>query len=183
MSQEFSTVTSYWAKTRPSLLSDTALDDTFQLYTKPCVFHPWLSHTAPDTRLHSPRTHVIQHVGSSDNRACSTIFGGPKASSPSSTDSVAQWHCSPSDTTTTSAALHGRPTQRSQWHCSPSDTTTTSAALHGAVFPSFSVTPSIGCCAHPHPGPPLAHCPFSFALKYSKILSSPILKHNIVCSY
>ena len=159
MSQEFSTVTSYWAKTRPSLLSDTALDDTFQLYTKPCVFHPWLSHTAPDTRLHSPRTHVIQHVGSSDNRACSTIFGGPKASSPSSTDSVAQWHCS------------------------PSDTTTTSAALHGAVCPSFSVTPSIGCCAHPHPGPPLAHCPFSFALKHSKILSSPILKHNIVCSY
>ena len=62
-----------------------------------------------------------------------------------------------------------------QWHCSPSDTTTTSAALHGAQCLSFGVTPSIDCCAHPQPGPPLAHWPFGFTFKYSAILSSPIL--------
>ena len=109
-----------------------------------------------------PPTHEIQHVGSSDNQVCRTIFGGPKASRSTFTDSVAQWQ-----------------------HRSPSDTTTTSAALHGAQCPSFSVTSSTDRCAHPPPGPPPAHRPFSFTFKYSVILSSPILQrvHNIVCSY
>jgi hypothetical protein len=152
-SQAFRTVTSCWTKTTPSQIFDTALDDTFQFFTKLRVSLTAITHSPRPTHAFNLHVHTWYTTwGRLTTKPVQLSLTVPSLSLPSSL------------TQRRTVALFAL------WYnyyicylarCSVS-------FLQRDTFP------------RPQPGPPLAHWPFGFTFKYSAILSSPILKQSII---